>query len=298
MHFLVTGANGHLASSLRNYFAKHNHQVTCLARQALKERFSEHETFIQADLNHPLPTALAEPIFDCVFHCASQQPRQAASFNDYYNNNVQSLNNLINTLHFHPHSKVILFSSAVVYGAIRDQKINELTATDPQNDYALTKLMAEQVLKLRAREKGFTAYCLRLPSLFGHHQQDGLIHTYYTLVKQNQTLPIYSNGKLKRNALLFDDVVQAVEKIIDDTQPLPFNLYLLGSQNALTMEAIGQYLILKLNSHSQINLIEKKATVEVDWDFDLSHAIKTLKFQPRTLEASLDYYLDEVNHQS
>lgn len=296
MHFLVTGANGHLASSLRRYFAQNRYRVTCIARQALKEKFSEHEDFFQGDLSQISQLAdLNESYFDYVFHCASQQPKPNTAFDEYYKNNVQSLNNLIQALPLNANTKIILFSSAVVYGPIRHERINELTPVNPQNDYALTKLMAEQILKLRAAERNFTAYCLRLPSLFGHHQQDGLIHTYYTLIKQNKTLPIYSNGKLKRNVLLFEDVVEAVRKIIHHTTPLAFNLYLLGSQNALTMEAIGRYLIQKLNSSAQISLVEKAAALEVDWDFDLSHAIHTLKFQPRTLEASLDYYLDEVN---
>lgn len=298
MRILLTGASGHLAKYCRKYFGNmKDHNIVSISRQVLTPYTNE--TTKQCDLLNiqELKAALADHTFDIIIHCASQQPRQNLTFDDYFNGNTLTLDNVLSTANLTPDAKVISFSSAVVYGHIKDTIINESTPVDPQSDYALTKCFGEQLLKIRAHQLGFNGYCLRLPSLFGPEQKGGIIDTYFQAAVNNAPLEIYSKGTLKRNVLSFDEVVTAIESICHHQTSTHFNLYLLGSKNSLSMGKIGKWIINYCKSQTEITLSEKKAPVEVDWDFDLKHIIQNLGYQPKSIETILEQYIDEASHE-
>ena len=296
MKILITGASGFLAQYLRNDLYNQGHELILLSRQPLPQPLRIRETAITCDLSNSEQTkkALDNQRVDMLFHCASQQPRPNATFDDYFHGNVSTLNNVLTSIPLHQGFKCVLFSSAVVYGHIRHQVIDENTPTTPQNTYALTKLFGENLLKMLSEQHSFTGFCFRLPSLVGAKQPGGLIHTYSAIAQKNEPLEIYSKGVLKRNIMLFEDVSRlALQTLHTPTNP-GYQLYLLGSENSLTLAEIAQYILKKLDSSSQIHLSDTPSPVEVDWDFNLKKAKKDLQFNPRGLEDSIDQFLNEA----
>lgn len=293
---LIVGGNSHLAKYLRKSLQKY--QLFLLTRTALTNLNETTEKNIVCDMLDcdAVREHLAGMCFDIIINCVSQQPRKGAEFVDYLNGNVQTLNNLLSTIEKPESTLVIHFSSAVVYGEVAGIKLDENSPLAPTNDYALTKLMAEQVLLCRQKQNKFTAYCLRLPSLFGAEQIGGLVDTYRKILQQDDDLEIFSQGKLIRNIMHFSDVARAVNLIAEKPLSRSFNLYLLGSKDSLSMNRIAELLASKLNSRSQLKLVSTKATVEVDWDFDLSKVITDIDFKPSTTSESLDRYLEESRH--
>lgn len=295
---LIAGANSHLAYYIRKLYAKTNNNVILLSRTKLVTCASRREDSIVCDAldKEALNKCLSNRLFDVVINCMSQQPRKETSFEEYIRGNVLTLDNLLSSLVLNNESIVIHFSSAAVYGAVKGKKLHEGIPANPQNNYALTKFMSEELLKCRSQEKKITSYCLRLPSLFGDFQEGGLIDTYYKTAKQGETLELYSRGKLIRNVMHFSEVAKVVERLSILTCNHLFNLYLIGSQNSLTMQKIAELIIDKLTSDSQIKLVDKNAAIAVDWDFDLSYSQKQLNFVGKTISESIDIFLQEKDN--
>lgn len=298
-NFLISGANSYLAQSIRNRLSRQDCVFTSLARTQLRSAKKENEEFILCDLLdvESLQKKLACRHFDAIINCASIQPSGKNNFNDYYTGNVLTLKNLLCTTQLNPKTKFIHFSSAAVYGNNRFQKLNEETTALPANDYALSKLMSEHTLRIHALQLPFLAYCLRLPSLHGNHQKGGLINTYCESIRNNLPLEIYSKGNLKRSVMSFDEVATVCSQIITLNKAPGFYLYQLGSANALPTKEIAEFLIDKINSKSTVVCVDKAATNEADWDFDLTKACKEIDFQPTSIESSLENYItaEQVN---
>lgn len=301
----ITGSSGFVGSHLVVNLTRDGHAVVAATQSLAK--FPEQLMYALKDVcgckvvevDYASRLSLEQLLKACqpdvVIHCASQQPRSGYNFDDYYRGNVRPLENLCQAMKEAHVNKLVMFSSAVVYG-VTNQKITEGSAVGPDGYYAISKYVADLLLEAFCRQNSLDVVCLRLPSIFGPGQIGGLAYTYYSYAKKNQNFEIYSQGQLLRNLIHVDDVTSAVQKAITWLDSASgHHLFLTGSSNALTMEQIGQLVINKLNSSAQIALVETRSPVATNWDFDLSKAIAMLGFQPRSLEESLSQYIDQMN---
>ncbi len=270
---LIIGINGFIGSYLRDHFLKKGYHV--LGTTSSHRRIEE--------------------AVDYVIHCASQQPRSHLSFHDYYQGNIGSLIETLDWMKTKEVKRIISFSSATVYADRGGDILFEESYVDPLNDYAISKFVADQILKVRTAHDGLSSFCFRMPSVFGPAQIGGLVHTYYTYAKKNTDFDIFSQGQLKRNLLHVEEVAQACERGIENFgHKHGFNLYLLGSANSLTMKEIAHNIAEYLESRSNINLSKENAPVEINWVFCLDKIKKELGFIPLSIEDGLKRYIQEM----
>lgn len=291
---LITGANGFVGSYLAKSLEEQGYDAL-----KISPSLSDNPKIktLKVDLTNVADLKkLSSFTFDIVFHCASQQPRPNLTYADYHKGNVQILENVLNAITLSKQAKVVHFSSAAVYGNIRHQVLDENSAVNPQNDYALTKLFSEYLLQCRSQQRDFSAFCFRLPSIFGVGQIGGIAHTYFDALKKNQPLEIFSQGKLWRNIVAVESVVDAVLKVLK-TNLQGYHLYLLGSQTSLTMAQIAEKMAKRLHSQSKILLVDQKVPVEFDWKFNLNKIENDLGFLPQSLEDALIHYVDQMKIQ-
>jgi|TARA_R110000782_G_scaffold247538_1_gene334313 UDP-glucose 4-epimerase len=114
---------------------------------------------------------------DIVIHCAGLKSVEESERNPlkYYDFNVCSTINLLNTMNKYNVRKLIFSSSACVYGVPKHTPIDEKHETNPNNIYGKTKLINENILKnLCEKNNDWSVVCLRYFNPIGSHET-GLI---------------------------------------------------------------------------------------------------------------------------
>lgn len=292
---LITGASGFVGAYLSKAFSGAGYSTICTDR--MSKNVPEGCEFIQADL---LDIDLLKEKFsnikvDLIIHCASQQPRKECPLDDYYKGNVLALNNVLDLMSSTDTKNIITFSSATVFGKTGTDVLSENSPVYPDSSYALTKFAGEQLLNMRTVDGGFTSVCFRLPSLFGYGQVGGIVSTYYGLAKNGGTIEVFSNGRLMRNLLHVEEVVQAVLKGADKIGEMTgYNLYLLGSSDSLSMLDIAKFVADKIGNGAKAVAVDTPAPVDSHWNISVDKARSHLGFVPASIQDGLTRYIGEM----
>jgi len=109
--------------------------------------------------------------FDAVIHLGDKKsvPESIVSPLEYYDNNINSVLNLLNLMRIHEVKKLIYSSSAAVYGNPQYLPIDEDHPKACLSPYAETKLASEQIIRNAVRSGSIeSAICLRYFNPIGY----------------------------------------------------------------------------------------------------------------------------------
>lgn len=111
-------------------------------------------------------------------------------------------------------AKVVLSSSAAVYGDLGDQAAQEGMAADPISHYGVQKLAGEMYARALHRTQGLRAVSLRYFNVYGPRQDpsspySGVISIFSNLARQGATLQVHGDGLQTRDFVFVQDVVRA-----------------------------------------------------------------------------------------
>ncbi|UUY09835.1 GDP-mannose 4,6-dehydratase [Pseudomonas sp. J452] len=152
-HALITGALGFTGRFMVDELRRHGYRVTGLGSQASPE-----PDYRQVDLTdgQALQACLGELQPDYVVHLAALAFVQHGDANAFYQVNVIGTRNLLEAIASMGKApeRVLLASSANVYGNATPGMLSESAALAPANDYAVSKMAMEAMARL---------WCDRLP---------------------------------------------------------------------------------------------------------------------------------------
>ncbi|KXK25847.1 MAG: UDP-glucose 4-epimerase [candidate division WS6 bacterium OLB20] len=173
MHILITGGAGYIGSHTALVLLQQGHTVTILDHlekdkeeilNAVRTHGGEFE-LLQTELKSlaEVRTKLAGRTFDAVIHFAAsievgistQEPVQ------FVNNNVVGSQHLFDILITNGVKNFVFSSSAAVYGTPERVPIKEDDPLHPENPYALTKHITEQILESYTKFAGINVVALR-----------------------------------------------------------------------------------------------------------------------------------------
>lgn len=218
---LVTGGFGNLGSYIVKHLINLNYEVTILTRREkyklenLKYKVVECDITILEELRLKLNYD-----FDFCVHCAS--------FNEFFVENyskkaleINSLGtrNLLEVLNLKDLKNFIYFSTFHVYG-LNSGFIDEMTVTNPKNDYASTHLFAEYYVKQFGYTHNLKYTILRLTNSYGcpmYKDTDKWYLVLNDLVKmafEKNKIVLNSNGEAKRDFIYMGDVATIVDKVL------------------------------------------------------------------------------------
>lgn len=303
--FLVTGVSGFLGSALASDLLNDGHRVIGLAKQEgsfLQDgiKKSKKFRFVKFDLTKNFNKLLCNVSVDFIFHLASQQPSSKnLSYADYYAGNVETARNVINFVKSNKVKGIVFTSTVALMEKMqRGMPLNENSNVMPDNYYALTKYIAERLLAVEIGCLDTKLITLRLPSLFGRNHLGGIVHTYYTLAKNNKNIQVYNNGKTMRNLLHVSDVVKLLKRMPAAFARLSKNeVFLIGSKNSLASIKIAQKIKQLLDSSSRIIRLIDKFGFGEDILIDFSKARKAFDFNPITIESGLQKFIKEMGRE-
>jgi nucleoside-diphosphate-sugar epimerase len=112
-------------------------------------------------------------------------------------------------------ARVVFTGSRLEYGRVGSEPVAETHDADPLCIHAIHKLVAEQYLRLYEQLYGVSWAVARITNPYGPGQPRsrtayGIVNRLIYLALANEPLPIYGDGRQRRDYIYIDDAVQAL----------------------------------------------------------------------------------------
>ncbi|MCC7107104.1 MAG: UDP-glucose 4-epimerase GalE [Chloroflexi bacterium] len=183
MRVLVTGGAGYIGSVVVEELLRRDHEVVVYDSlyKGHRQAVAEGADFIQGDLldTDLLRATLSERGVEAAVHMAADSlvGESVEQPGKYYRNNVVASLNLANGLVELGITRLVLSSTAAVYGEPAKQPIEESDPTGPTNTYGETKLAFERALHWYGQAHGLRYASLRYFNAAGASAEHGEDHT-------------------------------------------------------------------------------------------------------------------------
>ncbi len=155
---------------------------------------------------------------DFVFHLAGQVSH-VKSLSDPFSDiefNIKGTAVVMEALRrFNPGARLIYTGTRGHYGPAVRLPVNEEAPTNPKGIYEISSLTAEKIIKVYNDIHGVRSVLLRLTNVYGpraqmKHSQYGVVNWFIRLALDDQTIPVFGDGSIKRDFLYVDDCVAAI----------------------------------------------------------------------------------------
>ena len=218
---LITGGCGFIGSHLAEALVAEGVDVRVLdnlssGKPENLKGFGSGIEVIRGDIRDPVVLRDAVKGVDHIFHEAAlvsvavsvEQPDE----NDAIN--IRGTLNVLQAAREANVKRVVLASSAAVYGNNPELPKREIMLPEPESPYALGKLAGEYYLKLFSRLYGVETVSLRYFNVFGPRQDgksmySGVISRFVDDIRQGRAPTIFGDGGQTRDFVFVKDVVQA-----------------------------------------------------------------------------------------
>lgn len=220
MRVLITGGAGFIGSHLANQLHSRGHYVRVLDDLSSGDPATLHQgiNFTRGDVRDiPRLWSLLQGV-EIVYHLAARVsvPASVLYPREYNDVNVGGTVSLLEACRdVGSVKRVVLASSATVYGNHSRQPVYEAMETRPAVPYAVSKVAAEQYLFTIGRLSGFETVALRLFNAYGPGQPLPPAHAPVIPQVMQQVLGkgsvvIFGDGSQTRDFVYIDDVVDAL----------------------------------------------------------------------------------------
>lgn len=179
-----------------------------------------------------------------------------------YQINFIGSSNLLEALaEFSPRCRVLLMSSAELYGASNEEKMNESLPISSRNPYALSKIAMEMAADLYIRSMGMDIVKLRSFNFTGPGQDRKFVASDFSYqiaeIEKGRREPVIRVGNLSAERDISDvrDIARYMAVIARSGKEVPGGIYNLCSGNTYSIRELLDILL---------SLSEKKIDVKVD----------------------------------
>ncbi|EMA38930.1 NAD-dependent epimerase/dehydratase family protein [Halobiforma nitratireducens] len=213
---LVTGGGGFIGSHLVDTLAPRN-DVRVLDDFSSGSRENvpdDHDVSVyEGDIRDPMALQRAARGVDLIFHQAAvvsvtrsvDAPRRS-------NRTNLEAGLLVLEQARQEDARVVLASSAAVYGYPDELPISESASTEPQSPYGIQKLALDQYARRYEELYGLPTVALRYFNVYGLRQQgpySGVISTFLEQARSGEPITVEGDGEQTRDFVHVSDVVRA-----------------------------------------------------------------------------------------
>ncbi len=220
-NWLITGGAGFIGSHIAHLLVENGQEVVILDNLStgnLKnlEDISAKITFIQGDITNKTDLNKLPNNIDYILHLAAQisVPQSVENPEETFFINTQGTVNILEFAKNIKAKKVVLSSSAAIYGDKTVPPCAENATPACQSPYALSKLQGEELLKMYNLLYNLPTVCLRYFNVFGPRQNPNsayaaVIAKFVDCFVKKQPLTVFGDGKQTRDFIFVKDIAHA-----------------------------------------------------------------------------------------
>ncbi len=246
MHFIITGGAGFIGSHIVDGLLANGDHVTVVDDLSTGriENLPKHPnlTFLQKNITLCQPSDFNTPV-DGIAHLAATASVVASWQHPLatHQNNLSGTVAVIQLCQALAIPRLVITSSAAVYGNPSIVPIFEGHVTDPISPYGLQKLVSEKYASLFAQQIGFSVVALRLFNVFGPRQlpnspYSGVISIFLSAMQQGLPITIYGDGSQTRDFVFVKDIAAGfIQALTVPLQPGSATVCNLGTGRSLSL---------------------------------------------------------------
>lgn len=303
---LVTGGAGFIGSHLVDRLLSEGFHVAIIddLTAGKIQNLNTAATFYHTDIAHSsVDEVFSREQPDIVFHLAARVSVTHSAQNPLDNAEV----NIIGTLKLLEAARRIgvdkfIFSSTggAIYGNPEENPCTELTPADPISPYGLSKLVAENYIRLYHRLYRLNYANLRYGNVYGPRQdpfgEAGVIAIFIQAIRDGNRPRIFGDGTQERDFVYVDDIVEANIKAIDSGHNRTMNI---GSGEGTSVNRLFELLKADLHFHQEADHRPRRPGEVHRIHLDCSAAQGHLEWAPQvSLEEGLlktvEYYCSDI----
>ena len=300
MHIFITGIAGFLGANLADYYISKKFKVSgCdnLVGGTTKNINLKKVKFYKANCENLDEMTKIMKGVDVVVHTAAYPHEGLSSFSPYLickSNFIGAVS--VFTAAIQKKVKRIVFCSSMArYGSVKFP-FSENQNTKPVDPYGVSKLAAEQVLKILSDSHGIE-YNIAVPhNIIGPKQKyddpyRNVVSIMINLMLQKRRPIIYGDGKQTRNFSDIDDCIYCLDKLIRDKK-IKSEIFNIGpDEDSISINELYEILSNKLQFNKDAQYVEDRPN-------EVKNAIcssdKARKFLSYKTSVSLDDSIDKV----
>jgi UDP-glucose 4-epimerase len=289
MRVLITGGAGFIGANLANRLAADGHHVRVLDDLSAGDsrRLDERVLFTRGDVkDRPKLWTLLQGV-ECVFHLAARVAlAESVLYPREYNDvNVGGTVSVMEAMRDVGVQRVVLASSATVYGEQQEQPLHEEMRPHPLVPYAVTKIAAEYYLFTLGALYGIETVALRIFNAYGRWQ--ALPPSYPPVIPQfvkqalsRGSLVILGDGRQQRDFVYIDDVVDALLAAAT-TSGVDRRIINVGSGQAVSINDLAR-LVLRITARKATIISNEQQSGGIrHMVADLTRAKSLLGYEPK-----------------
>lgn len=232
-----------------------------------------------------LRTIFQNKKFDVIVHLAARAGVRPSLEQPwlYSETNIQGTLNLLELAREFEISQFIFGSSSSVYGVKADVPFTETDAVArPISPYAATKAAGELLCHTYAHLYEIRAVCLRFFTVYGARQRPDLaIHKFTRLIAEGKPIPVFGDGKTRRDYTYINDIIAGVRAAIDYRES-KYEVINLGESRTVELNELIALLEQSLDKRAMINRLPAQAGDVPQTCADITKAKKLLGYHPQT----------------
>ena len=177
--------------------------------------------------------------------------------------------------------KIIMASSSSVYGE-QEGKMNENnTFTKPTSPYGVTKLAAENLCRIYAKNYNLPITSLRYFTVYGPRQRpDMAFMQFIKAALTNSKFIVYGDGFQTRDFTYIDDIVKASISCIEGN--LSHEILNIGGGFVVSINDILKLLMDISQTELKISYTPQQKGDVIHTEADISKAIRLIDYKPKT----------------
>ena len=271
MTVMITGTGTIIGNKIAEKLLKKKYNVYCVYNKNYPqnlERF-KNSKLIKLDLAKKITKRFDIKI---LIHCASATPERYSK--PYFNKiNIDGFKNLLLSSKIENLKKIVLISSFSIYEKNKEKIISEKTKPRFKNEYAISKIGQENIIKNFCKRKNIKCIILRLSSILSKNCSVNFYCNALKNIKKNLSVKIIGHEKKTNSIFFVDDLANLTQLLIKKKQIKKINIYNVASTMPIKIIDIIKLIHKKFNKPFivAVNKIDKQSKHEI---MDLKKEIK------------------------
>jgi UDP-glucose 4-epimerase len=259
MKILITGGSGFIGSHIAEHFQSIASEIRVLDNYRTgyaKNLNGLNATVIEGSITDRALVREAVQGIDYIFHMAAlvSVPESMSKPSECVDINVHGLLNVLEEASAAGVKKIVLASSAAIYGDNPTVPKLETMVPEPKSPYAVTKLDGEYYLEMFRREGKLASTSIRFFNVFGPRQDPkgayaAAVPIFMEKALRNEDITIFGDGGATRDFIFVKDIVGALAFAALNDIHGTFNA---GYGGQITIQDLAEKIISEACSSSKI----------------------------------------------